>query len=114
MHHYAIVAALICLFGMAASFDNFFRLDGRLIATNTMTCDSSYPAGGYPVSVNVEGMGIKIDDLIPIAQSTTNIAVWNKTTGCIQILADSGGGLAEVSPGTDLHTLTVKILCFGA
>lgn len=113
MHHLIFLAGLFFVAGMAASFDSFFRLDGVYIATNSMTCDASYVLGGYAVPLSSEGLSLKIHDLIPIAQSVSYVAIWNKTTSCVQILQDTGSGLVEVPAMTDLHTLVVKLLVFG-
>lgn len=108
-----LLVALFCVAGMAASFSSFSRKDADYVSKATMTCDSSYPTGGYAVAPGVFGNTLGISDVIPIAQSTTYLATWNAGTACVQILEDTGSGLVEVPNATDLHTLTVILLGWG-
>jgi|SRR5579884_277846 len=99
---------------MAASFQSGVRnLSQDYMTTSLMTCDANYQTGGYPALPSSFGDSDNIDEIIPICQNPNYSAIYNKSTGNIQILQDPGTGLAEVAPGTNLSTITVQLLVFG-
>lgn len=98
---------------MSASFGQMNRVSADYLLSTTMTCDNNYQTGGYQVTPGTFGFGVSIDDVFPLAQSATLIAEWVAATSSIRISQDSGSGLVEVTPGTDLHTLNVLLLAFG-
>jgi hypothetical protein len=98
---------------MAAGFTPTNRVSADYVGVTTMSCDTAYPTGGYPVTPSQFGFGVSIDDMIPIAQSASYVAEWVAATQSIRVLQDTGSGLVEVPNNTDLHTLNVQLLVFG-
>lgn len=81
----------------------------------SFTGDSSYPTGGYPVTLTAWGFSNYLEHSeIGFALGTTPyLAKYNSSTGKIQFFTASSGGLTEVGNGTDLHLYTVGVTAFG-
>jgi hypothetical protein len=85
------------------------------LAIASFTGDSSYPTGGYPITLSAWGFSNYLEHSeIGFAPGTSPyIAKYNKTTGNLQFFTSGSGGFSEVSNGTNLSSYTVAITAFG-
>jgi hypothetical protein len=85
------------------------------LAIASFTGDSSYPTGGYPVTLAAWGFSNYLEHSeVGFAPGTTSYIVkYNKGTGSLQFFTATSGGFAEVTNGTNLSTYTVAVTAFG-
>jgi hypothetical protein len=89
---------------------------GQRYAIANFTGDTSYPTGGYAVSISAWGFSnymINSESTLSINSSTVYIVKYNLGTGMLQFFTAGSGGLAEVSNATDLHLFGAKITAYG-
>lgn len=111
--HLLFALGFIGLFGMALSFGASTRAGADYVNTSTVTCDSSYPTGGYAILPAQFGFNLRIDDIMANAQSSSYIPVWNQATQSLMIMQDTGSGLVQVPGSTNLSTLVIQLLALG-
>jgi hypothetical protein len=86
------------------------------LAIASFTGDSSYPTGGYPVTLSAWGFSNYLDHTeigFALGSSLSYIVKYNASTGKLQWFTASSSGIVEVTNATDLHTYTVGVTAFG-
>lgn len=103
-------------------FNNRMSDGGEAWARVQVTCDASYPTGGYSIPASLFGFNafmrqpfIDSPTVAPAIiaadrNATANVAEINLSTGKLQLFAPSG---AEVAAATNVSTFRVILEAFG-
>jgi hypothetical protein len=88
----------------------------RKMTTATVTFDSSYATGGEPVAIG--DLGFTRLDYLCVSAGQGYLAAWDGSTTAPKFLlyrqTAATGALVEVPNATDVSTISVKVLAFGA
>ncbi|MGH7744114.1 MAG: hypothetical protein ACREQ5_04745 [Candidatus Dormibacteria bacterium] len=79
----------------------------------SISCDASYPTGGYSVNPYLFGLNLIKFIIVPAALVPGGVVaylIWNETTNLLQAFNQTG---AEIANTTDLHTVIVSVIIFG-
>lgn len=109
-----LLASFALCAGMALSLGTASRapMEDYTVVT-TAGFDTSYPSGGYVLTPSMFGFSERIDAVIAIFQGIGYVALWNATNGSIELLADTGSGLVQVTGGTNMSAYSAVLIAFG-